>query len=109
MTHSNPRRITIVLAALVAGGAIAALTGIAFAKSTPTLQTAHNSKLSETIVVSANGRTLYALRPETAHHLLCKNSQCFSFWPPLKVSKNAKLTAASGIKGKLSKLHRDGF
>jgi predicted lipoprotein with Yx(FWY)xxD motif len=106
MSRSNRRRITIVLAALVAGGAIASL---AFAKTTTTLQTTHNSKLSETIVVGANGRTLYALRPETAHHLLCKNSQCFMFWPPLKVSKNAKLTAAKGIKGKLGKLHRNGF
>jgi predicted lipoprotein with Yx(FWY)xxD motif len=106
MSRSNRRRITIVLAALVAGGAIASL---AFAKTTTTLQTTHNSKLSETIVVGANGRTLYALRPETTHHLLCKSSQCFMFWPPLKVSKNAKLTAAKGIKGKLGKLHRNGF
>jgi predicted lipoprotein with Yx(FWY)xxD motif len=106
MSRSNRRRIMIVLTALIAGGAIAS---IALAKSSTTLQTAHNSKLSETLVVSASGRTLYALRPETAHHLLCKNSQCFMFWPPLKVSKNAKLTAAKGIKGKLGKLHRNGF
>jgi predicted lipoprotein with Yx(FWY)xxD motif len=106
MYLSKRRRITIVFAALIAGGAIASM---AFAKTTTTLQTAHNSKLAETIVISASGRTLYALRPETAHHLLCKNSQCFMFWPPLKVSKNAKLTAAKGIKGKLGKLHRNGF
>jgi predicted lipoprotein with Yx(FWY)xxD motif len=106
MSRSTRLRITIVLTALFAGAAIASL---AFAKTTTTLQTARNSKLGETIVVGSNGRTLYALKPETTHHLLCKNSQCFQFWPPLKVSKNAKLTAASGVKGKLGKLHRDGF
>jgi predicted lipoprotein with Yx(FWY)xxD motif len=102
MTRSNRRRIMIVLTALIAGGAIAS---IAFAKSTTTLQTAHNSKLSETLVVSASGRTLYELKPGAG----CKSKSCFQFWPPLKVSKNAKLTAAKGIKGKLGKLHRDGF
>jgi predicted lipoprotein with Yx(FWY)xxD motif len=102
MTRSNRRRIMIVLTALIAGGAIAS---IALAKSSTTLQTAHNSKLSETLVVSASGRTLYVLKPGAG----CKSKSCFMFWPPLKVSKNAKLTAAKGIKGKLGKLHRDGF
>jgi len=91
-----------VLAALVAGAAVASL---AFAKTTTTLQTAHNSKLGQTIVVDAGGRTLYELKPGAG----CKSKSCFQFWPPLKVSKNAKLTAASGVKGKLGKLHRDGF
>jgi predicted lipoprotein with Yx(FWY)xxD motif len=102
MTRSTRLRITIVLTALIAGAAIASL---AFAKTTTTLQTAHNSKLSETIVISASGRTLYELKPGAG----CKSKSCFQFWPPLKVSKNAKLTAAKGIKGKLGKLHRDGF
>jgi predicted lipoprotein with Yx(FWY)xxD motif len=102
MSRSNRRRITIVLTALIAGGAIAS---IALAKSSTTLQTAHNSKLSETLVVSASGRTLYELKPGAG----CKSKSCFQFWPPLKVSKNAKLTAAKGIKGKLGKSHRDGF
>ncbi len=102
MHHSKLRRITIVFAALIAGGAIA---GMAFAKTTTTLQTAHNAKLGETIVVNAGGLTLYELKPGAG----CKSEKCFMFWPPLKVSKNAKLTAAKGIKGKLGKLHRDGF
>jgi predicted lipoprotein with Yx(FWY)xxD motif len=109
MTRSNRLRITIALTALVAGAGLAAVGSLAFAKSTTTLQTAHNASLGETVVVNTRGRTLYKLSPETAHHLLCKSSQCFMFWPPLKVSKNAKLTAAHGIKGKLGKIHRNGF
>ena len=109
MSRFTRIRIAIVLTALVAGASVGALASIAFAKSANTLQTAHNSKLGETLVVSSGGLTLYALRPETAHHLLCKTSTCFGIWSPLKVSKNAKLTAAHGIKGTLGKLHRDGF
>jgi predicted lipoprotein with Yx(FWY)xxD motif len=104
-----PGRAAALLVAALAVAGVAALTGLALAKSTATLLTADNSALGETVVVSTNGHTVYALRPETTHHLLCKNSTCFGFWPPLKVSKNAKLTDATGIKGKLGKLHRDGF
>jgi predicted lipoprotein with Yx(FWY)xxD motif len=108
MSGSTRIRITVAITALLAGGAIAAAS-LAIAKSTTTLQTANNSSLGETLVVNGGGRTLYALSPETTHHLLCKSKTCRNFWPPLKVSKNAKLTAAPGIKGKLGKLHRNGF
>jgi predicted lipoprotein with Yx(FWY)xxD motif len=108
MSRSRRIRITVALTALLAGGAIAAAS-LAIAKSTTTLQTANNASLGKTVVVNAGGRTLYELSPETSHHLLCKSKTCFGFWPPLKVSKNAKLTAAPGIKGKLSTIHRNGF
>jgi predicted lipoprotein with Yx(FWY)xxD motif len=98
------------LVAVFAGLAVAALAGLAFAKtSSKTLQSAHNSALNKTIVVTSKGLTLYELRPETTKHLLCNTQTCFGFWPPLKVSKHAKLSAATGIKGKLGLLHRDGF
>jgi predicted lipoprotein with Yx(FWY)xxD motif len=108
MSRSRRIRFTIAVTALLAGVAVAAAS-LAIAKSTATLQTANNSSLGKTVVVSSSGRTLYALSPETAHHLLCKSKSCFGFWPPLKVSKNAKLTAAPGVEGKLSTLHRSGF
>ncbi len=96
--------------ACMAGFAVAALTGLAFASTgSKTLKTAHSSKLHKTIVVDSKGLTLYHLKPETTHHLICKTQACFSFWPPYKVSKNAKLTKVAGIKGKLGKFHRDGF
>jgi predicted lipoprotein with Yx(FWY)xxD motif len=104
---SRNRRIALVaVAVLVSAAALAAL---AFAKSTSTLGTAKVSSLGETIVVNSGGRTLYELSPETSHHLLCKSSQCISFWPPLKVTKNGKLSAGKGVTGKLGKLHRAGF
>jgi len=108
---SRPSRIRLIaaLTSLLAAAGIAIVATLALAKSTTTLQTAHSSTLGETVVVSAGGRTVYALSPETSHRLLCKSKACFGAWPPLTVSRNAKLSAAHGIKGKLAKLHRDGF
>jgi predicted lipoprotein with Yx(FWY)xxD motif len=78
--------------------------------TTPTVKTAHNATLNETVLVNARGRTLYELSPETTHHLLCKSSACFSFWPPLKVSSaKAKLVKGAGVKGKLGIIKRHGF
>jgi predicted lipoprotein with Yx(FWY)xxD motif len=103
-------RSAVMAVAALAGFALAALAGLALASTgTKTVKTAHNRRLGKTIVVDSKGRTLYHLAPETTRHLLCKNQYCFSLWPPYKVSKNAKLTKAAGIKGKLGKLHRDGF
>jgi predicted lipoprotein with Yx(FWY)xxD motif len=107
------RRVAVVLAALVAGFALAAMAALAGAKTSKpkpaTVKTAHNSQIGATILVDTNGLTLYELKPETTHHLLCTSQACFGFWPPYKVSKNAKLTKASGVSGKLGKLHRNGF
>jgi predicted lipoprotein with Yx(FWY)xxD motif len=80
--------------ALAAGGAI-------------TVGSASSSTLDEQIVVDAQGRTLYALSPETTHHLLCKSSECLKFWPPLTVhSKQTKLEAGPGVHGRLAILRR---
>jgi predicted lipoprotein with Yx(FWY)xxD motif len=72
-----------------------------------TVGSASNSKLGEKITVDAQGRTLYALSPETAHHLLCKSNECLKFWPPLTVrSSKTKLTAGPGVHGHLAILRR---
>jgi predicted lipoprotein with Yx(FWY)xxD motif len=106
----NGKRAAWVLAAAVAGFALAGLATLAIAKTPKTtVNTAQNSQVHATILVDQHGVTLYQLRPETTKHLLCASQQCFGFWPPLKVSKNAKLTKANAIKGKLGKLHRNGF
>src|SRR5436305_1070822 len=99
------------LSAGAAGLACGALAGgFALASSSPTVKTASNASLGETIVVDGHGRTVYELRPETSHHLLCKKADgCFGPWPPLTVkSKKARLLAGHGVKGKLSVLHHDG-
>ena len=106
----RPASFKAVLVAVIAGVAVAAFAGLAFAKSSnTTVRTVHNSKLGQTILVDSHGLTVYELKPETTQHLLCTTKACFMFWPPLTATKNAKLTKATGIKGKLGLLHRDGF
>jgi predicted lipoprotein with Yx(FWY)xxD motif len=104
------RRSISVLIAVIAGFTVAGLTGLALAKSGPTLSAAQNATIGKTIVVDSHGLTVYELSPETTHHLLCtKANGCFKFWPPMTVSSaKSKLTAATGIKGKLGILHRNG-
>lgn len=92
--------VTLVFAASLAAMALAAGDPI-------TVGSASNSTLSEQIVVDAQGRTLYALSPETTHHLLCKSSECLKFWPPLTVhSRETKLKAGPGVRGRLAILRR---
>lgn len=90
---------------------VAGLTGLALAKSSPTLGTGKNSTVGKTIVVDPHGLTVYELSPETIQHLLCTKAKgCFRFWPPVTVpSPKTKLTAAGGVTGKLGILHRNGF
>jgi len=97
--------------ALAALAFAASLAAIALASSGATVESASNSALGERVLVSAQGRTLYVLSPETAHHLLCKSSECLKFWPPLTVaSTHAKLAAGSGVQGRLGVLRRsDGL
>jgi predicted lipoprotein with Yx(FWY)xxD motif len=105
------RRSVLVLITAIGGFTIAGLTGLALAKPSPTLGTAKNSTLAKTIVVDSHGLTVYELSPETTHHLLCtKANGCFGFWPPVTVaSAKTKVTAATGVKGKLGVLHRNGL
>jgi predicted lipoprotein with Yx(FWY)xxD motif len=95
---------TVVMVALVA---VFAAMAFATSSAAPTVGSVTNAKFGEKIVVDAHGRTLYALSPETTHHLLCKSSECLKFWPPLTVrSRKTKLTAGSGVHGHLGILRR---
>jgi predicted lipoprotein with Yx(FWY)xxD motif len=92
------------LALLLAGALVA--TALA-ASTTLTIGSASNSSLGKRVAVNAQGRTLYALSPETASHLLCKSSECIKFWPPLTVSSSTtKLKDGPGVHGHLGILHR---
>jgi predicted lipoprotein with Yx(FWY)xxD motif len=86
----------------------ASLAAIAFAGGTATtISSASNATLGEQVVVNSQGRTLYALSPETTSHLLCKSSECLKFWPPVTVpSRSTKLKAGAGVHGKLGILRR---
>jgi predicted lipoprotein with Yx(FWY)xxD motif len=93
-------------AALVVAASITAV-ALAHGSQTPTVAAASNSKLQESVVIDAQGRTLYALSPETSRHLLCKSSACLHLWPPLTVGSRAiKLKAGAGVHGTLGLLHR---
>jgi predicted lipoprotein with Yx(FWY)xxD motif len=94
--------VALALALVVAFAAMAIAAGAGV-----TVTSASSSQLGEQVTVDAQGRTLYALSPETAHHLLCKNSECLKFWPPLTVrSSKTKLKAGPGVHGHLGILHR---
>ena len=106
--RARPSALTICAAAvtvvLVASFAAMAL---ASGSAAPTVGAATNAKFGEKIVVDAHGRTLYALSPETTHHLLCKTNECLHAWPPLTVhSRKGKLTAGPGVHGHLGILRR---
>jgi predicted lipoprotein with Yx(FWY)xxD motif len=98
------RRATIAAAALalLIAGSLAA---IALASSSSTVVSSGNTKLGK-VAVNSQGRTLYVLSPETTHHLLCKSSECFKFWPPFTASSKAKLVASGGVKGSLGLFNR---
>jgi len=102
----HPRRGAAALLALLLLSASTA--AVALAGSSPTVSTSKNSRLHTSILVSAQGRTLYALSPETTHHLLCTSHSCLSAWPPFTASSHAKLTEAGGAHGTLGLLHRSG-
>lgn len=108
---SQRRRGSVAMLIVVGCLTIAAVTGLALARTRPTLATAKNSTIAKTIIVDSHGLTVYELSPETTHHLLCTKAKgCFTFWPPVTVpSAKTKLTAASDVKGKLGILHRNGF
>lgn len=92
--------LAIVLAGSLAAGALAAGGGMR-------LDAASDRALGKTIVVNPSGRSLYALSPETAAHLLCKSRECLRFWPPLTVpSRATRLRESSGVHGKLGLLRR---
>jgi len=85
----------------------AVFAAMALASTPVTVGSASNATLKQKVLVNSNGRTLYALTPETTRHLLCTSSECFKFWPPLTVaSRNTKLKAASGVHGRLGILRR---
>jgi predicted lipoprotein with Yx(FWY)xxD motif len=73
-----------------------------------TLKSEAVSSLNGNVLAAPNGRTLYRLKPETTHHVLCTTaSGCLQFWKPLMVSsKKTKVNLPSGIKGKISFLAR---
>jgi predicted lipoprotein with Yx(FWY)xxD motif len=94
--------------ALVATVGLLVMTALAAARSaTIGVGRASVNGHRESIAVNARGVTIYALGPETTHHLVCKSQACFAAWPPLK-AKGA-VTKMAGVKGKVGTIKRGGF
>jgi predicted lipoprotein with Yx(FWY)xxD motif len=94
----------IAIAVLIAGSLAA--TALA-TTSALTLGSTANATLGKPVVISPQGRTLYALSPETSKRLLCKSAECFKVWPPVTVkSSKVKLKVGSGVQGHLGIVRR---
>jgi predicted lipoprotein with Yx(FWY)xxD motif len=113
-SRSSRRRLGAVAGAglLAVAAAVATMAAMAAARSaTLTAARVHltgpSGARTETIAVTGRGVSVYWLGGESAHHLLCKTA-CFQFWPPLKVAAHSRPTA-SGFKGRLGTLRRQGF
>jgi predicted lipoprotein with Yx(FWY)xxD motif len=53
-----------------------------------------------TVLVDAQGKTLYQFLPDADKHVTCTAS-CASVWPPLMLPAGAKLSASGGVKASL--------
>lgn len=105
------------IVAAVGGLAMAAIVGVALAR-TYTLQIAKSASVTnqagvtkrENIITTTHGGAVYYLSGETTRHPKCtKASSCFQFWPPITVSSARRLTKQPGISGKLGTWHRNGI
>jgi predicted lipoprotein with Yx(FWY)xxD motif len=67
------------------------------------VKTASNAKLGSTVLVDAQGMTLYALSAERNGKFICTSSACVSVWHPLTVSSSSKPTGAAGSLGTIKR------
>jgi predicted lipoprotein with Yx(FWY)xxD motif len=107
---SSRTRIIGLLASVVAVAAIAfAVVPALGATSHPkvTLKSENVKALGATVLADNHAHTLYHLKPETTHHLLCASSACLSAWPPMTVaSKSTQVKLPSGVHGTVGFLKR---
>ncbi len=52
------------------------------------------------VLVDAQGRTLYTFAPDKASKVTCVGS-CAAVWPPVKIAAGAKPTPSGGVKASL--------
>lgn len=94
-------RVAGVASTALAVGGLTVLTAAAPAATRHlTLKSESVAALHAHVLAAPNGRTLYRLKPETSHHLLCTSSVCLSIWHPLTVSsKSEKVRLPHGMHG----------
>lgn len=96
--QARPRSVTVflIVAALASAIALTAFAVPAFAGRSVHVHAVANAKLHKRIVVTASGRTLYALSAEVHGRFICTGS-CLSTWPPLKVPAGAKVVGVAKL------------
>jgi predicted lipoprotein with Yx(FWY)xxD motif len=65
-----------------------------------------NARLG-TILVNAQGRTLYYFLPERGGRIVCSSSACTAYWPP-SVNAAGTLIGGAGVTGQLGLITRGG-
>jgi predicted lipoprotein with Yx(FWY)xxD motif len=106
---SSRTRILGLLASVVAVCAVAFAVVPALGASHPklTLKSENVKALGATVLADNHAHTLYRLKPETTHHLLCASSACLAAWPPLTVSsKSTQVKLPTGVHGTVGFLKR---
>jgi predicted lipoprotein with Yx(FWY)xxD motif len=69
------------------------------ASSATTVKTASSAALASTVLVNAQGMTLYRLSGEHAGKFICTSAVCLQNWHPLTVSSGAKPSGSVGSLG----------
>jgi predicted lipoprotein with Yx(FWY)xxD motif len=84
------------------GASSAAKSGVAGARHVTKSATVTTKKLKKlgTVLVNSRGRTLYMFIPDHQKKVTCKG-KCAKYWPPLKLKKGQKPTAAGSARKKL--------
>jgi predicted lipoprotein with Yx(FWY)xxD motif len=83
----------------------AAPSSSATAAAATAVTTAQNAKLG-TVLVNANGRTLYYFIPERGGKLVCVSSACTNYWPPALSPSAATPTGPTGVTGQFAAIGR---
>jgi len=65
--------------------------------SSAVVKTASNAKLGGTVLVDAQGRTLYSLSAEQNGKFICTTSACLGVWHPLTVAAGSTPGGASSL------------
>jgi len=95
-------RLSFLLVLIIAVGAGAAMAAMAATHSSKGTVSAAKSKTYGTILVAADGRTLYRYTVDSKGVNRCSsNATCSKFWPALLVKPGTKPTAGSGATASL--------
>jgi predicted lipoprotein with Yx(FWY)xxD motif len=68
---------------------------------------------TESVAVGPAGYPVYTFQGETTQHIICQKtasakSNCWGFWPPVKVSSSDGISKQSGIGGNLGTFSNHG-